>query len=506
MESIDVFDTAIFRDVFQPTDIFTLIEEKVGRNFKKLRIDAEKRARSISVFSNIKDIYKYLVGFDLQMEIDMEMNHVYPNEQILEMYNKNPSNYVFISDMYLPSKIIKELLEKCGYISPKVFVSCEERCNKGSGLLFQKVERRIGKITKHYGDNYQADIIGCTKQDIIPVFSPSLQSLSLNLPAVKNVMLKKYAAELEVSKEKPLIKMVKYFAPLIYDFTKWVVNQRKEGQSIFFCSRDMFMPYLIATKLMKIPDVHYLYVSRKALSPLILNGKDKILIDKMHTIFGNDVCRFKKQEGTKDCLIYLKNTGIKNNDIIVDIGYSGTSQRVIEQALNITLHGKYIQLGHVPPEFSNMDTKQYLNRMALTYVFLAEFIFTSPEDNMDGYKNGNPYFTPDHEQRKIYAREIVNTILDENLFNKINKMNLSVFDVEQMLIHLQNYPSYEMMELFNEPILTNRKKVERGINFDRDAILNGQLIQCYNGSYAKPLFKKMLEKDPELSCLVKLLP
>ena len=85
-------------------------------------------------------------------------------------------------------------------------------------------------------------------------------------------------------------------------------------------------------------------------------------------------------------------------------------------------------------------------------------------------------------------------------------MKLSVFDVEQMLIHIQNYPSKEMMELFNEPILTNRKRMERGINFDREAILNGKLIECYNKSYAKPLFKKMLELDSQLSSLSKLLP
>ena len=37
-------------------------------------------------------------------------------------------------------------------------------------------------------------------------------------------------------------------------------------------------------------------------------------------------------------------------------------------------------------------------------------------------------------------------------------------------------------------------------------ILNGKLLDCYRKSYAKPLFKKMLEKDPELSSLISLLP
>jgi hypothetical protein len=322
---------------------------------------------------------------------------------------------------------------------------------------------------------------------------------------LKNPMLKKYAAELEFSEKDPLKKLVKYYAPLIYDFTRWTLK-RQPGQHVYYLSRDMFMPYLIAKNLMHEENVHYIYCSRRSLCPLILNGKDKILIDKMQTIFGNVVCKEKKQEDINSVLNYLKSTGIKNDDILVDIGYSGTSQRVIEQWLNIKLHGKYVQLGHVPNEFSSMDTRQYLNRMALIYVFLAEFIFTSPEDNMDGYVNGKPYFTPDHEERKEYAKRITQIILDSDLYEKISKMKLNVFDIEQMLIHIQQYPSLEIMELFNKPILTNRRRTESGINFNREEILKGKLIDCYNHSYAKPLFKKMLEQDKELNSLVKLLP
>lgn len=506
MESLDVFDTALFRDVYQPRDIFSLIEDKVGNSFRKKRIEAESKAAAKNRFYTLRDIYTYLIGFDPNKEIEMEFEHVYANPKILEMYNKNPMNYVFISDMYLPSSTIKKMLENCGYINPRVFVSCEEKCNKSSGILFDKVQKRVGKITKHYGDNYRGDIEGCVTQGIEPVFIPALEKFNLNLPAVKNPMLKKYAAILENSDEPALVILTKYFAPLIYYFTKWVLDKRGEDQHVYFLSRDMFMPYLIAKELMGEKNIHYIYCSRKSLSPLILNGKDKILIDKMHTIFGDKTCAEKKKEGIKDCLEYVKSTGIKERDIIVDIGYSGTTQRVIEQALDISLVGKYIQLGFVPKEFSSMDTRQYLNRMALIYVFLAEFIFTSPEDNVEGYKDGKVIFTPDNEKRKNYAKEIVNTIIDKDLFKHIMKMNLSLFDIEQMLIHIQTYPSYKMMEILNEPILTNRLTKESCINFNREAILQGKLMECYKHSYAHPLFKKMLEHDKELWGLLRLLP
>lgn len=505
MESLDVFDTALFRDVYQPRDIFSLIEEKVGNSFRKKRIEAEQKAASKNRFYGLKEIYKYL-EFDPNIEIEMEYEHVYANPQILEMYNRNPKGYVFISDMYLPSATIKKMLEKCGYVNPTVFVSCEENCNKSSGVLFEKVQKRVGKILRHYGDSYRGDIEGCIKQGIKPMFSPALENIKLNLPAVRNPMLKKYAAEIENSDEPALVKMTKYFAPLIYYFTHWVLDKRREDQHVYFLSRDMFMPYLISKEIMGEKNIHYIYCSRKSLCPLILNGKDRNLIDKMHTIFGENVCAKKKKEGYKDCLNYVKNTGIKDRDIIVDIGYSGTTQRVFEQALGISLVGKYVQLGCVPKEFSEMDTRQYLNRMALIYVFLAEFIFTSPEDNIEGYQGDKVIFSRDNERRKEYAKEIVNTILDKDLYNRVMRMNLSLFDIEQMLIHIQTYPSYEMMQILNEPILTNRRTQESCINFNREGILQGKLMDYYNHSYARPLFKKMLEHDKELGGLVKLLP
>lgn len=504
MESLDIFDTAIFRDVYEPKDIFTLLEQKIGNNFRSKRIEAEAKASKQYPFYNIKQIYSFLPEFNIQDEIDMEMNHVYANPKILELYKQNPKNYVFISDMYLSSKVLEQMLIKVGYENPRVFVSCDEKCNKGSGVLFEKVIRRIGTIDKHYGDNYKSDILGCIKHKIKPVFYPALHKRPLNLPMVKNPLLKKYAAALDISEEKPLTKMTKYYAPLIYEFTKWVISKRKPGQTIFFLSRDMFMPYLIAKSIMKEKDINYLYCSRRSLAPLFIASKNDDLLAKMKIVLTPEEFEAKRKQGTSECLSYLKNSGIKDGDIIVDIGYSGSTQNIIERSLGIKLKGLYVQLDKAMN--TTMDMEMYLNRFALTYRFLAEFIFTSPEDCIEDYKNGMVIVTPDHEQRKTYAKHINSIIINPVLYRRINRMNLSVFDVEQMLIHIQNNMTEEMMNLFNQPILTNREKVERGINFDRNKILNGKLLQCYKKSYAKPLFKKMLQKDPELSCLLTLLP
>ena len=56
--SLDVFDTAIFRKVYSPTDIFNVVEDAVGGNFKQLRIQAQDNVRKKDIFYTLVDIYK----------------------------------------------------------------------------------------------------------------------------------------------------------------------------------------------------------------------------------------------------------------------------------------------------------------------------------------------------------------------------------------------------------------------------------------------------------------
>ena len=195
--SLDVFDTALLRNVYQPTDIFKLVEQDVCRDFYKKRKEAENKAREKNFYYNIYDIYEFLPEFDPEVEIKAELDNCKANPKILELYNQNPANFVFISDMYLPAKIIKQMLSKIGYKNPRVFVSCEMKALKYDGGLFKKVQDIIGmKIQKHYGDNYVADIEGAKKAGIPDVeFNPALHNIKVSLPVIRDVRLKKYIAE-----------------------------------------------------------------------------------------------------------------------------------------------------------------------------------------------------------------------------------------------------------------------------------------------------------------------
>lgn len=499
LRSFDIFDTAIFRKVFEPQDIFTLIEEERGDNFKEKRIEAEKKASEKNHFYTLEEIYEFLPEFSMEDEINTEVANIYVNKEVLEEYNKDPENSIFISDMYLTSDKLKKILEGVGYTNPKIFVSCEMKAYKTGGKLFRKVEKKLGRqISKHYGDNYMADILGA-KEAGIPetVFQPPLYKYKLNFPVIKNSKLKKVLAILEAEGNAEE-QLVGYVAPMVSEFTKWVLSQRKEGQKIFFLSRDMIVPYRLAAEVLEAKDVYYLNVSRKSLAPVIKKSNNKSLKEHFGTMNLEGV--HSSKESLEEIKNYLNKFDIKDGDIIADIGYSGTVQACIDEVLGVKTRGLYIQTNGM---INNINTEMFLSRSVLSYFLIVELPLGSDEDCVIRYNNGEPVFSPEHEIRKKQAGYLTNLLFDYS--KELLNINISTNDIEQTLIHLQFYPNSALLNLFNQKIYSNKRIGESIIGFDRKEIMKGNLFNLYYNSYAKPLFRRMLSEDKELSYLEKLL-
>ena len=502
--SFDVFDTALERRVYEPTDIFKLIEKKVGKNFFSKRIEAEKKAREKKPFYNLDDIYEFLPEFNKEDEVKEELDNCIINEDIFKIYNETEGDKIFISDMYLPSAIISQMLEKVGYKNPEVFVSCEQEANKGTGELFEKIcKTKKYKIVKHYGDNYLADIEGAKKAGIPEVeFNVALHNKTLNIPAVRDPRLKKCFA-IAANKLDATDKMALYVAPLISEFTKWVLSKREKGQKLLFCSRDMIIPYRLATEVLKEPDVYYLHVSRRSLAPVAFTMDMKDITDTYFIYSEEDIKEFKKI-GSEPAHEYLKKFNIQDGDILVDIGYRGSSQAIIKRLLNVDLKGLYVSTKvHTLPLYSGIETEDYLQRPAIKAGLLVETPIGSSEDHVVGYENGEVKFSPENEDRKRQAKRM-NEFLFE-MSSSMLSMSFDVFDVEQALIHLQTYPDTDIMHELNNKVYFNRGADESIIGFDVEEIRKGRLFECYNKSYCKPLFKKMLEANSDLKYLSKYL-
>ena len=143
MYSFDIFDTLITRKTYSPYGIFSIMKDKLIRlqkdsmnmsanewvpNFDSLRISAEQSIRTVFSYQNkedvtLSDIYRELSNIicddtlDLewlkQLEIETELENIVPIYSGIETVKKlyhDGKKVVLISDMYLSSDVIRQML------------------------------------------------------------------------------------------------------------------------------------------------------------------------------------------------------------------------------------------------------------------------------------------------------------------------------------------------------------------------------------------------------------
>lgn len=532
MISFDIFDTAISRKVYKPVDIFSII----GDDFKNKRVEAEIKARELKSVYNIDDIYAFLPEYDKQVEIGLELENCYANKYFLDMYDEN--KHVFISDMYLSSDILKQMLIKCGYTNPKIYVSCEWNAHKGDGSLFKVIPENI---ELHYGDNYIADILGAKKNNIKSIYCPSLENMPTNIPDIKNKHLKKLLVINEHSNKNLNKKVAYYFAPMIYEFTRWILENRK-NEKILFCARDGYLPYVIARDIFKADNIDYIVASRKSILPSSIDFNkpitdeanktqfERLLIQRVQSnkdfikSIGYDRSDLTDTKTIRQFILlnqqklyryfkrnkenaqkYFSKFNIKNNDIFVDVGYFGTVQYAIERILGIKLNGYYLQTFD-----TELDVKRssYFKSNVIKYCLMIESLLTSDEDGVLGYDtSGQPIFYKDNKNKKQFSNEIIKEILDFCNYMHKNNIRTDYNDIEKLTVNFLYYPTVEQSNYCNEPIFENGdiNNFESVVWYNREQIKAGYLQDCYNKSYWKPAFEQLLKNDSELCHLEKYL-
>ena len=118
VNSFDIFDTIIARDVEYPQDIFTIIENQYPLpHFRQFRMDAESLAdgtydgiyRQLQRLLNMSDTETKALK---QYEFATELNHTY---LIRETYERVKDGDILVTDMYLPYDHIHQLLSNAGF-------------------------------------------------------------------------------------------------------------------------------------------------------------------------------------------------------------------------------------------------------------------------------------------------------------------------------------------------------------------------------------------------------
>lgn len=176
--SFDVFDTLILRPISSPADLFFVLGDKLNYpDFQRIRQEMEWRARERKYKKarhyevTLNEIYTVLSeeteiekNSAMEMEVELEYAFCFANPfmyQVVKELQKRGKRLVVTSDMYLNTKQIKTLLERCGYPEfSAYYVSCDVGKSKSEGNLYDYVKKKEGmrKTFAHVGDNYIADV------------------------------------------------------------------------------------------------------------------------------------------------------------------------------------------------------------------------------------------------------------------------------------------------------------------------------------------------------------
>lgn len=530
--SFDVFDTLIIRPLLTPDDLFMLMSQRLNEILNvQLQIDfcswrkfSEEEARREAFCKNsyedvtLDEIYEkmeciYNLNEDIcirlkKLEISLEQQYCKRRKYGYEVYQQAISSgkkIICISDMYLPTTVIEELLEKNGYTEiQKVFVSSEFRKTKHKGSLYKHVLRELRISPEnllHVGDNEYSDneipqklgiktmhipkaydvwkgseqsIIGsdffsrCFNSRIIADSVAGLNFLGNRLiqGTIANNLYDNPFYNHNILTDFDLNPHKLGYAllgPYLFAMVRWLYESAisKGYNCIHFIARDGFLmkqafeklqPYLGKRQL----DTSYLYVSRKALIPLMVcipediftiestisfkKNSPKDIIELLRPIIeeskyaqAEEVCnahgvdfndtfenknsflkflqlyidvfysRFKINEYRNTMKQYFSEK-IGECDCFFDIGYSGRTESLLGKLLGCKIDTFYLHLNNqVAIENSKANNFQILTYFDYSPILqgpIREMLFSAQEPSCIGYEVKEDFCKPVFEEKE----------------------------------------------------------------------------------------------------------
>lgn len=369
--SFDVFDTLVMRKVYEPADVFALIDRELSDRFLFVFSEERKAAeRELKKKGepDIYQIYEYLAKkcclteeeerHLLRLELDKERDVLCVRRKMrdcVEYCIRRGKKVYLVSDMYLPAKLLGEWLERYGITGyAELLVSCDYQTTKPEKLFDILKEKAAGETYLHIGDNQEADYDSPKRHGMDAfLIMPSVRMMERSAygdalvylrSLSSKVMLGMLAAEvfqdpfaLSGTRGIPIIGEAGQFgygliAPLVLSFTVWMLPKvRGEGKSLLlFSARDgwliqrVFRSLAEVWKLDRLPEDIYFMVSRKALE-IVEKGED--------------------QGAREKYLEYLKTLGVGEcaKVFYFDFMSRGTCQSLLERISGQKIQGIYFQ-------------------------------------------------------------------------------------------------------------------------------------------------------------------
>ena len=470
--SFDIFDTLIKRMVNNPKQIFDIVEKKYNETynekisfFKIYRIASENEIKDhIATINDIYDNMKKYYSCDVcntlkEIEILTEKEYCISNPNMKEIYDyckkKNKKIYA-VSDMYMSSDVLKEILKNNFYEIEKIIVSCEYNCNKNSSELFKFIPEYGKNKILHIGDSLRADYIGAKKAGI--------DAFKIKKIKIKNDN-DNYEALLTIKNNNNYFYNLGYsiLAPVLLEFVKWLKFKFKNENvsEIYFFAREGKIYKSVFDILYNGEfNTKYLYISRRAITMSNfkymkfddLNSILKYFTIKKNSTLGdtikylnldldyngidisqnvysflknedlyskiNSALKLESNKVNEITLEYLKQENLENDFSIVDIGWNGTMQKCLitflnNNNINFELNGHYfLMLKELEKSHSFIKLNTKLSNSIMDNPLLIENLFQCVDGSTIGYKKNNNIVEPIKKEIEFddYSKDAIENI------------------------------------------------------------------------------------------------
>ena len=364
--SFDVFDTLLFRNVYNPTDIFKIMAKELEKKYKisdfyDIRVSSEVESRKYveAGESTIEDIYSQIAkkigekesSFAKELEIECELKFIEANPFMQECFEyalKKNKKVIIISDMYMRKTDIIKLLKQSGYKEVPTYVSCEIKKGKCTGELFNYVREKeeIGdKSWLHIGDNINSDYEMPKKNGIDAYHYKNIREYNRYLvpktieESIITAMQCNYLYNgYDVDYWDKFGTL--YISPIYFGFTHWLYNITKKLDNLFFLARDSYIIKEIYDLFPKTGIyTNYVYVSRKSVQlPSLLDGSKDVMINTLtsiNTVVNKDILLSDLfSQANLNCeevcsLSMLKYFGFKSFEDVIDEGNYDKAKKLI---------------------------------------------------------------------------------------------------------------------------------------------------------------------------------
>lgn len=307
ISSFDIFDTCLLRKCGAPENFFDVFSSRAfnhepsewaRQEFVAARRVVESKLGEENphyTLQNIWEEFEWTHPFlktkaelcRLEQELEREMLvPVLLMRHNVDECRKRGDKIIFISDMYLSSYFLIDLMQEYGFYQEgdKLYVSCECQAAKWNGELYkyirEKEELTSFRHWHHYGDNKIGDYkapkklgIRCTliNHEYTPYqkqWKDNDYSLGFKYPSILAGIGRALRYSTEWTTHTDFV--LDIIAPFYSSWMHQVMQdaQEKGIKRLYFCARDAYQIHKIALQMQPLfPDVgiEYVYMSRKAL-------------------------------------------------------------------------------------------------------------------------------------------------------------------------------------------------------------------------------------------------